>query len=246
MRAHLTYLALALAASTSAGTADAQPIRVFVSPVEAPAPPTPTEADRQAASAAWQAADQARKALEKTLKEQHGNKRDKWPAEAQASLADAEEARDRANADWMYRSQAEPIFKEWTAIIDRALTASGRTGPKEHITRASTRDEAHLIVSLVGVRNPKTAVNRPADRCLMFILDRGPQVSVEQFARIPRAYRPRTFQAKRLEGPSESSQTWRFESCVVDPYFRAQEALANIVDDFAGAHRAVLTGSAGQ
>jgi hypothetical protein len=246
MRAQPTSLALVLAAVTSMGTAAAQPIRVFVSPVEAPSPRTPTEADRQAASAAWQTADQARKALEKALKEQYGNKRDRWPADAQARLADAEEARDRANADWLYRSQAEPIFKEWTGIIERALSASGRTGPKEHITRVSTSDEAHLIVSLIGVRNPRTAVNRPADRCLMFLLDRGPRLSVEQFARIPRTYRPRTFQAKRLEGPGESSQAWRFESCVVDPYFRAQEALANVVDDFAGAHLALLTGSAGQ
>jgi hypothetical protein len=246
MRAHLTCLALALGVSTSIDTADAQPIRVFVSPVEAPAPPTPTEADRQAASAAWQAADQARKALEKTLKAQHGNKRDKWPAEAQERLADAEEVRDRANADWQYRSQAEPILKEWTDIIERALTASGKTGKKEHIARASTADEAHLVVSLVGVRNPKTSVGRLPDRCLMFRLDRGPQLSAEQFAKIPRTYRPRTFQARRLEGPSDSSPAWRFESCVVEPYFRAQEALANIVDDFAGAHRALLTGSAGQ
>jgi hypothetical protein len=246
MRADVTCLALALAALTSIGTADAQPIRVFVSPVEAPAPRTPTEADREAASAAWQTADQARKALEKTLKDQYGNKRDKWPADAQERLADAEEAKDRANADWLYRSQAEPIVKEWTGIIEGALTASGRTGRKEHITRVSTSDEAQLIVSLIGVRNPKTAVNRPADRCLMFRLDRGPKLSVEQFARIPRTYRPRVFQAKRLEGPSESSPAWRFESCVVDPYFRAQEALANIVDDFAGAHLALLTGSPGQ
>jgi hypothetical protein len=89
-------------------------------------------------------------------------------------------------------------------------------------------------------------VNRPADRCLTFLLDRGPKVSAEQFARIPRAYRTRRFQAKRLEGPGERSPAWRFESCVVDPYLRAQEALANIVDDFAGAHLALLTGSAGQ
>jgi len=246
MRAHLAYLAVALAALTSIGTADAQPIRVFVSPVEAAPPRTATEADRQAASAAWQTADQTRKALEKTLKEQYGNKRDKWPADAQERLADAEEARDRANADWMYRSQAEPLVKEWAGIIEGALTSSGRTGRKEHITRVSTADEAQLIVRVIGVRNPKTAVNRPADRCLMFLLDRGPRLSVEQFAKIPRAYRPRVFQAKRLEGPSEASPAWRFESCVVDPYFRAQEALANVVDDFAGAHLALLTGSAGQ
>lgn len=71
MRTHLIYLALALAALTSTVRADAQPIRIFVTRVEAPAPPKPTEADRQVASAAYDVADKARKALEKTLKAQY-------------------------------------------------------------------------------------------------------------------------------------------------------------------------------
>ena len=246
MRRHLMYPALALAALTSAVRADAQPIRVFVTRVEAPAPPKPTEADRQAASAAYDAADKARKALEKTLKAQHGNKRDKWPADAQVSLADAEEARDRANADWQYRSQAEPLDKSWAPDVDRALTQSGLTGRKEHITSVASASEAQLIVTLTGVRNPMAATNAAADRCLTFLLARGPKLSVEQFARLPGAYRPKRAQAKRLDGPSESSPVWRFEGCGLHPYFREQEAIANIVDDFAGAHLAVLTGSAGQ
>lgn len=246
MRPHQIYLALALVALTSTVRADAQPIRVFVTRVEAPAPAKPTEADRQAASAAYDVADKARKALEKTLKTQHGNKRDKWPAEAQESLADAEEARDRANADWQYRAQAEPLDKFWASEIERALTQAGLTGRKEHITSAASENEAQLIVTVTGVRNPMAATNAAADRCLSFLLARGPKVSVEQFARLPRAYRPRRAQSKRLEGPSESAPVWRLEGCGQHPYFGEQEAIANIVDDFAGAHLALLTGSAGQ
>ena len=246
MRAHLMYPALALAALLSTGLAHAQPIRVFVARVEAPAPPKPSEADRQAASAAYDAADKARQALEKTLKEQYGNKRDKWPADAQERLADAEEVRDRANADWQYRSDAEPLDKFWANDIDRALTQSGLTGRKEHITRAASESDAQLIVTVTGVRNPMAVINAAADRCLTFLLARGPKVSAEQFALVPRAYRPRRAQAKRLEGPSESSPVWRFEGCGLHPYFREEEAIANIVNDFAGAHKAVLTGSAGQ
>jgi pimeloyl-ACP methyl ester carboxylesterase len=246
MRSHLMYPALALAALTSTVMADAQPIRVFVTRVEAPAPPKPTEADRQAASAAYDVADKARKALEKTLKAQHGNKRDKWPAEAQASLADAEEARDRANADWQYRVDAEPLDKFWASDIDQALTQSGLTGRKEHITSVASENEAQLIVTLTGVRNPMAVINAAADRCLTFLVARGPKVSAEQFARLPRVYRPRRAQAKRLNGPSESAPFWRFEGCGLHPYFREPEAIANIVNDFAGAHLALLTGSAGQ
>ena len=231
---------------TATVRAEAQPIRVFVTRVEAPAPPKPTEADRQAASAAYDVADKARNALEKTLKAQYGNKRDKWPADAQERLADAEEARDRANADWQYRAQAEVLDKSWASDIDRALTQSGLTGPKEHIKSAASANEAQLVVTVTGVRNPMAVINAAADRCLTFLLARGPKLSVEQSARLPRAYRPRRAQAKRLEGPSESSPVWRFEGCGLHPYFREPEAIANIVDDFAGAHVAVLTDSAGQ
>jgi hypothetical protein len=240
------YPALVLAALTSAAKADAQPIRVFVARVEAAAPPKPTEADRQAASAAYDAADKARKALEKTLKTQHGNKRDRWPAEAQESLADAEEARDRANADWQYRALAEPLDKFWATDIDRALTESGRTGRKEHISSVASANDAQLIVTLTGVRNPMAATNAADDRCLSFLVARGPKLSAEQFAQLPRAYRPKRAQAKRLDGPSESSPVWRFEGCGLHPYFSEPEAIANIVNDFAGAHLAVLTGAAGQ
>jgi hypothetical protein len=246
MRPHLMYPVLALAALASTVRADAQPVRVFVARVEAPAPPKPTEADRLAASAAYDVADKARKALEKTLKAQHGNKRDKWPAAAQESLADAEEARDRANADYQYRSQAEPLDKFWAGEIARALTSSGLTGRKEHITSVASENEAQLIVTLIGVRNPMAVTKAAADRCLTFLLTRGPKVSAEQFARLPRAYRPTRFHAKRLEGPSESALSWRFEGCAQDPYFREPEAIANIVDDFAGAHLALLTGSGGE
>jgi hypothetical protein len=265
------YVALALAALTSTVRAEAQPIRVFVTRgVEAPAPPKPTEADAQVASDAYGVADKARKALEKTLKEQHGNKRDKWPADAQERFADAEEARDRVNADWEYRLKGEWLCKLWAIEIDRALTQSGLTGRKEHITSVASADEAQLIVTLTRVRKPGgvppaaysrcftangdiaiksrdiSPSNAAVERCLTFQLARGPKLSAEQFALVPRAYRPRRFQAKRLEGPSENSPIWRFEGCGVPQYFSELEAIANIVNDFAGTHLKVLTGSAGR
>src|SRR6185503_19644362 len=42
--------------------------------------------------AAIRAAEKKRKDLEKTLKAQHGNKRENWPQEAQDAFYDAEEA----------------------------------------------------------------------------------------------------------------------------------------------------------
>jgi hypothetical protein len=238
--------AAALAVLASTITAEAQPTRVFVTHVEAPAPARPTEADRQAASTAYGVADQARKALEKALKAQHGNKRDRWPADAQERLADAEEARDRANVDWLYRSQAEPLDKSWAADVARALTQSGRTGRKEHVTSVASETEAQLIVTLTGLRNPMAATNAAADRCLAFRVAPGPKVSLEHFARVPRSYRPRRAKAKRLDGPTGASPAWRFEGCGLAPYFGEPEAVANIVNDFAGTLLAAPADPAGQ
>ena len=246
MRTELLYPALALAALAATGTADAQPIKVFVTRVEAPAPSKPTEVDRQAASAAYDVADKARKALEKELKTQYGGKRDKWPADAQVRLADAEEARDRANASWEYRADAEPLGKFWANDVDLALTRSGKTGRKEHITSVASKDDAQLVVTLTGVRNPSAVINAADDRCLMFVLARGPKLSPEQFARVAPTYRPTRAKAKRLEGPADTSPFWRFEGCGLHPYFDEPEAVANIVNDFAGAQIAALAGSAGQ
>lgn len=247
MRPYPIGPALVLAAlASSTVSAQAQPIRVFVARVEASAPPKPTEADRQAASAAYGVADKARKELEKTLKAQHGNKRDKWPADAQESLLAADEAKDRANADWQYRSQAEPLDKFWAPDVGEALTKAGLTGRKEHITSVASESEAQLIVTLTGVRNPMAATNAAADRCLTFQLARGPKVSADQFGKVPRTYRPKRAQAKRLDGPNDSAPFFRFEGCGLHPYFQEPESIANIVNDFAGAHLALLTGPASQ
>jgi hypothetical protein len=243
MNRHLpcsTLLALVLV-TASTSDAGAQPLGVFVTFDNAPGGGTPSEADRLAASAAYDAANTARKDLEKTLKAQFGNKRDKWPVEAQERLLDAEDAVAQANADWLYRRDAEPVNDEWREYIAKALTQSGRTGKKEHVTSVSAAKSAYLILTITGVRNPLAAINGAADRCVAVRLERGIWTSAAQFSRVPRTYRPRRSKALRLATPNHDSAAWRFEACGSDPYFDAEEAVANVVNDFAGAHRAVLT-----
>jgi hypothetical protein len=244
MRRHLVRVVLVVLAMASPFEAGAQRLGVFVTRVDAPMPARPTEAERQQASAAYDAANAARKALEKTLKAQYGNRRDKWPAEAQEQLADAEEARYRVNADWQYRRDAEPVTEDWRAAVALALTQSGNTGPKEHITPASSADQAHLIVTITGVRNPSAAINAADDRCVAVRLERGPKVSAAQFASVPRTYRPSRAKVARLEGPDDTSPVWLFEGCALHPYFTAEEAVACLVNDFVGANRDPLTGAA--
>lgn len=234
----LLALVLVTALTSEAG---AQPLGVFVTFDNAPGRGTPSEADRLAASASYDATNNARKDLEKTLKAQFGNKRDKWPVEAQERLLDAEDAVARANADWLYRRDAEPVNDEWREYIAKALTQSGRTGKKEDVTSVPAANSAYLILTISGVRNPLAVINGAADRCVAVRLERGILTPAARFSRVPRTYRPRRSKAIRLAAPDNDSTAWRFEACGLHPYFDAEEAIANIVNDFVGAHRDVLT-----
>ncbi|HEX7084799.1 MAG TPA: hypothetical protein VF198_00440 [Vicinamibacterales bacterium] len=230
-------IVMMMAAAPDAG---AQPLRVFVDAVVSPLPARPTEAEREQASAAYKAADTARKELEKRLRAQYGRKRDQWPAEAQEQLAAAEEARYRANAEWLYRTDAEPVTEHWRRDIAVAMTQSGNTGRKEHITSVESRDQADLIVTLVGVRNPGAVIKAAYDRCLAVRLARGPKLSAERFARVPGTWRPSRAKAARLAGPDAESPFWQFDCCGLYPHFNPDEAVANVINDFVGENRDVL------
>jgi len=223
-----------------ASDAGAQPLGVFVDAVVAPVPPVPTEEERLEALAAYRAADAARKDLEKQLRAQYGKKRDKWPADAQEQLAAAEETRFRVNTRWKYRTTAEPVTGFWRRDIARALTQSGNTGRKEHITSVASANQAHLIVTLTAIRNPGAPRKAADDRCALVRIARGPKLPADRFARIPRTYRPHRAKAGRLAGPDDQSPFWEIECCGIYPYFSTEEAVANVVNDFVGDNRDVL------
>src|SRR5687767_11450344 len=98
----VSLAALGLALSGTPVSADQtadKSMTVFVTVSETTPRGKPTEADRQQASAAIRSAQTARKDLDKSLKAQFGNKRDKWPADARERYAEAEEAEVRLNTD---------------------------------------------------------------------------------------------------------------------------------------------------
>lgn len=230
----------------STASAWAQPLGVFVAAEPSRGREKPSEAERQQNSSAYQAADKARKDLEKTLKAQHGNKRETWPEAALLQLGDLEDARNRANADWQFRTEAEPVTEDWRVTTAQAMGQRGNTGKKEHITPASSSAAAHLVVTITGLRNPSAAINAADDRCLRVRLERGSRISAEQFARVPATYRPPSSKVKRLARPSEDSPSWQFEACGLHPYFDPEEEVANMVDRFVKDNRAALTDAASQ
>lgn len=107
----LVALGLALVATpVAAGQTADKTMTVFVAASEPARRARPTEADRQQASAAIEAAQTVRKDLDRDLKAQFANKRDRWPAEARERYAGAQETVLRLNRDWLYRTGgADPL-----------------------------------------------------------------------------------------------------------------------------------------
>jgi len=136
----------------AAGQTADKSMTVFVTASEAAPQGTPTEAERQQASAAIKAAQATRKDLDTNLKTQFGNKRDKWPADARERYADAEEAEVRLNTDWLYRSDGSAPLPRNVSDLKDALQGIGLAGKKENVVIVATREEAQLIVEVNAVR----------------------------------------------------------------------------------------------
>jgi len=243
MKGQLVCQALAALVVTSSLEAAAPPLGVLVSVITTAPPARPTEAERQAVSDAYNAADSARKELEKALKAQYGKKRERWPPAEQERLAAAEEARTRVNTTFLYRRDSEPVTREWGAAIAQAIGRSGLTGPKENTREVSTPDQAALLLILVGVRNPSAVVEAADDRCVKLRLARGPKLDAARFASVPSTYRPKRAQVTRLGVPGEDSSFWEFDACGLYPYFTTEESAANLVNDFVKDNLEALTGS---
>src|SRR6188768_2777891 len=94
-------VALCLAVAPAAGTA--APLKVYVTAAQVQARKDVDEATRNALKARREEARDARKVLEKQLKDEYGKKREAWPAEQDEALYRLEEAEALAEADYEYR-----------------------------------------------------------------------------------------------------------------------------------------------
>lgn len=240
--AGLAALGVALSVTpVAAGQTADKSMTVFVTASE-PAPRAkPTEADRQQASAAIKAAQTARSDLDKTLKAQFGNKRDKWPADARERYAGAEEAVVRLNTDWLYRSGgSEPLPRNVSDLKD-ALQGIGLAGKKENVVVVTAREEAQLIVEVSAVR---TAGMTDSDTLndqfwVSVLIKRGPRLSAAQFASVPQTYRfP---EVTRLATPSDDAPWWRFEATGTFLWSAPAKPLSRLVEDFIAKNRDTLT-----
>jgi hypothetical protein len=221
-------------------TAD-KSMTVFVTASEAAPQGKPTEADRQQALAAQKAAQTTRKDLDKSLKAQFGNKRDKWPADARERYADAEEAEVRSNTDWLYRSGGSAPLPRNVPDLKDALQGVGLAGKKENVVVVATREEAQLIVEVNGVRTAGTAdADTLNDQFWITVLvKQGPRLSAEQFATVPRTYRYP--EVTRLAAPSDDAPWWRFEATGTFLWSAPAKSLSRLIEDFIAKNHDTLT-----
>ena len=234
---------LSMAQVVAGQTAD-KSMTVFVAASDSAPQGKPTEADRQQASAAIKAAQTARRDLDKSSKTQFGNRRDKWPADARERYAEAEEAEVRLNTAWLYRSGGSPPLPRNVSDLKDALQGVGLAGKKENVVIVPTRDDAQLIVEVDAVR---TAGMLDDDTLndqfwVAVLIKRGPRLSAEQFATVPRTYRfP---EVTRLAAPSDDAPWWRFEATGTFLWSAPAKPLSRLVEDFIARNRDTLIAAA--
>src|SRR5262245_14122022 len=236
-------LALSVTPAAAGQTAD-KSMTVFVTASD-PAPHAkPTEADRQQASDAIKAAQTARKDLDKDLKAQFGNKKDKWPADAREKYAAAEEAEVRLNTDWLYRSGGSQPLPRNVPDLKDALQGIGLAGKKENVVVVGSREEAQLVVEVNAVRTAGTSdADTLNDQFWVSVLIKGgPKLTAAQFAAVSATYR--YGEVVRLATPTEDSPAWRFEATGTFLWSAPAKPLSRLIEDFIAKNRDAMTTAA--
>jgi hypothetical protein len=186
--------------------------------------------------AAMDAAEEARKDLEKDLEAKHGSKKDTWPQEAQDRYYDAEEAEELAHADWDYRRMKQSALADTAEDIRKSLAGDGMAGKKENVNVVSSRDEAQLIIEVVGRRSAKTLPTQlRADRYYVsFLIKQGPKLMAAHFAAVTRDYRFRRvlYSAWRLQTPTPEAPVWRFDAYGDQRWGNAANTASVVIEDF--------------
>ena len=204
-----------------------------------------TRAEEQTYEAAIDAARVARQSVDKTLKAQHGSKRDRWPAEAIRQLQEADDKVTLAMSDWTYRSLRRRDPKRPLSVDDsvedikESMAGKGLASVREHIVLVSSPAEADIVVEVEG-RRMKGSWTEPtsSERLLRVAITRGARLSEKQFAAVPHSFQGRSpgYTSVRVAGPRPDAPQWRFEVIAPLAFNTAAKAAAGLIDDFIAAH----------
>src|SRR5204862_7525476 len=117
-------------------------------------------------------------------------------------------------------------------------------GKKENVVVVAARDEAQLIVEVNAVRTAGTA---DADTLndqfwISVLIKRGPRLSAEQFASVPRTYRFPL--VTRLAAPTGDAPWWRFEATGTFLWSAPANLISRLVEDVIAKNRDTLLAAA--
>jgi hypothetical protein len=202
--------------------------------------------------AAMKTTREARKALEKALKAQHGKKQEAWPPEARDRFEAAEEAVALAEADYAYRKVKQEGLVDTAEDIRKSIVGDGVAGKKEWMRLVTSPGDAEVIVEVNGRRSgssgsqPGLMVLRDDQFWISVLVKPGPKLSAERFAAVPRTYRFRRagYQAWRLAVPRPESPAWRFEAFGMQRWGAAANVASVLVEDFIGKNYEALAAAA--
>jgi hypothetical protein len=210
MRALVPVAAVAVALPALAAGA---PPSVFVTAAQVAERKQVDDATKKDLKARRDAAREARKALEKQLKEEHGKKREEWPREAEERLAAVEEKEAVAAAAFEYLKVETKALKDSVKDIEDEF----RSGLVKEggATLASSAAQADIVLQVEGRRGEKTLPTyfKP-DRCyVLFSLGAGGTPNAAgKFASVPPEWRPKKVRAYKVQSPKAGSPTFVFEA----------------------------------
>jgi hypothetical protein len=242
-------LAVSPAMALAGGTA--VPLKVYVTAAQVEARKDVDDATKNALKAKRDEAREARKALEKQLKDQYGKKRETWPAEKEDELYAAEEAEALAEADFEYRKIDPKGLSDSVKDVTESIQGKGMAAHKDRVELVQSAADADLVLEVAARRSGKTLPTqlRP-DRCfIMFNVAPGGKLNAAAFSRVPANYRPKRFgmYVWKLASPRSERPAFTFESyngggTPVNCQGAAANAAAGAIDKFIEDNYAVLTG----
>jgi hypothetical protein len=208
---------LAVSLTASAEEAPATAMRVFVTGAQVEERKDVDDATKNELKAKREAAKEARKALEKQLKDQYGKKRESWPPEKDDELYALEEAEALARADYEYRKLDPKAIGDSVKDIRKSMQGKGTAGRKERVTLVDSAEQADLVLEVQARRGEKTLPTQfKPDWCfVLFTIGPGGQLDAARFARVPANYRIRKgfgWGIYKIAGPTAERHVFKFES----------------------------------
>jgi len=205
-------LGLCVALGLAVPALSAEPLAVAVTAAQVTERKDVDDATKKELKARKEKARDARKALEKQIKDQYGKKRETWPEQKEAELETAEEAEALASAAYEYLKVKPKELKDSVKDINKEFDGMVKRGA---VTLVASEKEADVVLQVEGRRGEKTLPTyfKP-DRCyVLFSLGAGGKTgAAKRFKKVPAGWRPRKVSSYKVQAPKPERPVFVFES----------------------------------